>query len=127
MKFLNPNANSFFCGVLWNKLFRRDLILRSGARFESDMGYGEDFLFVCEYLKEAERVSFSTDVVYRYIRHPDSMTFAQSWDSVKHPIRNLKTKFRIYRGMKALYQHRGIYEQYRNTLWMYMIRVTLNQ
>ena len=127
LKFLNPNANSFFCGVLWNKLFRMDLIIRSGARFESGLGYGEDFLFVCGYLREVQRVSFSTDVVYRYIRHPDSMTFAQSWDSVKHPIRNLKSKFRIYRGMRDLYQQRGVYDQYRNTLWMYTIRVTLNQ
>ena len=124
--FLNRNANSFFCGVLWNKLFRRDLIIRSGARFESGLGYGEDFLFVCAYLREVQRVSFSTDVVYRYIRHPDSMTFAQSWDSVKHPIRNLKSKFRIYRGMRELYQARGVYDQYRSTLWLYTIRVTLN-
>ena len=127
LKFLNPRANSFFCGVLWNKLFRRDLILRCGARFESGLGFGEDFLFVCGYLKVAERISFSTDVVYRYIRHPDSMTFAQSWDSVKHPVRNLKTKIRVYRGMKDLYRCRGVYDQYRSTLWMYMFRATLNQ
>ena len=127
LKFLNPNANSFFCGVLWNKLFRRELIERTGVRFESGLGYGEDFLFVCGYLEAAERISFSTDVVYRYIRHPDSMTFAQSWDSVRHPIRNLKAKYRIYRGMKALYQKRGVYDQYKNSLWLYMLRVTINQ
>ena len=127
LKFLNRNANSFFCGVLWNKLFRRETIERNGLRFESGLGYGEDFLFVCGYLADAERISFSTDVVYRYIRHPDSMTFSQTWDSFRHPIRNLKSKFRLYRGLQELYRKKGAYEQYRRTLWMYMIRSTINQ
>ena len=127
LAFLNPNANSFFCGALWNKLFRRELIERAGARFESGLGYGEDFLFVCAYLTEAKRISFSTDVVYRYVRHPHSMTFAQTWDSVQHPIRNLKTKYRLYQGLKALYRRKNVYDQYRGSLWQYMIRATINQ
>ncbi len=125
--FLNRYAHSFFCGVLWNKLFRRDLIEKGPVRFESGMGFGEDFLFVCGYLKYAQRVSFSTDTVYRYIRHPHSMTFSQAMDSVRHPIRNLKVKWRLYQGMKELYRSRGAYEQYRRKLWLYMFRFTLNQ
>lgn len=127
LAFLNHYANSFFCGVLWNKLFRRDLIEREPVRFEGGLGFGEDFLFVCGYLKQARRISFSTDTVYRYIRHPDSMTFSQTLDSIKHPIVNLKAKWRLYQGMKDLYQARGVYEKYKRTLWLYMFRVTLNQ
>ena len=125
--FLSRYANSFFCGVLWNKLFRRDLIEELHLRFEGGLGFGEDFLFVCGYLKLAQRISFSTDTVYHYIRHPDSMTFAQTWDSFRHPWRNLMFKWRLYQGMKDLYQVRGVYDQYRRTLWLYMVRVTLNQ
>ena len=127
LDFLNPNANSFFCGVLWNKLFRRDLIEKGKVRFTGGLKYGEDFLFVCGYLAEAERISFSTDTVYRYVRHPHSMTFSQTWDSFRHPVRNLKNKYSLYLGMKKLYQERGVYGKYRRTLWMYMIRVTINQ
>ena len=127
LKFLNRNANSFFCGVLWNKLFRRDLIEKNNIRFERGLGYGEDFLFVCGYLADAERISFSMDSVYRYIRHPDSMTFSQTMDSIRHPVRNLKTKYRLYCGLKELYSEKGAYEQYKNTLWLYMIRSTINQ
>ncbi len=127
LKFMNPNANSFFCGVLWNKLFRRDLIEAEAVRFQSGLGYGEDFLFVCGYLRRANRISFSTDVVYRYHRHKHSMTVTQALDSVAHPIKNLKTKKKLYDGMKELYQYRNVYDRYRGTLWLYMLRVTVNQ
>jgi len=127
LRFLNPYANSFFCGVLWNKLFRRALIESQHVRFESGLTFGEDFLFVCNYLHGAEKVSFSTDTVYRYIRHPDSMTFSQTRDSLRHPKRNFDVKLRLYRGLKELYQARGVYPEYRRTLWLYMIRFTLNQ
>lgn len=126
LPFLNKYANSFFCGVLWNKLFRRDLIEKKPIRFEGGLGYGEDFLFVCEYLKEAEKITFSRDNVYCYVRHPHSMTFSQTWDSFQHPIRNLKAKMRLYRGLRNLFQERGAYEQYRKTLWLYLFRATLN-
>ena len=97
-------------------------------RFRSGLTFGEDFLFVCDYLHGAERISFSKDVVYRYIRHPHSLTVGQTMDSVKHPIRNLRVKYRLYQGLKALYVARGDYSRYfRRTLWMYMIRVTFNQ
>ena len=126
LAFLNPNANSFFCGVLWNKLFRRDLIESQGLSFMSGLNYGEDFIFVCQYLREADRVSFSRDVVYRYIRHPGSLTFSQTMDSIRHPMRNIRNKKIMYNAMRDLYHHRGQYERYRRTLWLYLFRVTVN-
>ncbi len=127
LAFLNKNANSFFCGVLWNKLFRRELIERGKIRFTSGLSYGEDFCFVCDYLQNAQRISFSKDVVYRYVRHPHSMTVSQTMNSVIHPIRNLKVKWFLYQKMKELYIARGRYDEYRSSLWKYMIRVTFNQ
>ena len=127
LAFLKRAGHSFFCGVLWNKLFRRDLIERGGIRFREGLTFGEDFYFVCEYLALAERISFSTDVVYRYVRHADSMTFSQSLDTVVHPVRNLKVKWRLYLALKELYRKRGLYEKYRHGLWLYLFRYTLNQ
>ena len=120
-------GHSFFCGVLWNKLFRRELIERGGIRFRDGLTFGEDFTFVCEYLAQAERITFSTDVVFRYIRHPGSLTFSQAMDSVVHPIRNAKVKFSLYRSLKTLFQERGMYERYGRGLWLYLFRFTLNQ
>ena len=125
--FLKKHGHTFFCGALWNKLFRRELIERGNVRFRDGLTFGEDFYFVCEYLKEAERVSFSTDVVYRYIRHPDSMTFTQAMDAVIHPIRNGKVKLSLYRAMRDLFIARGQYERHGHGLWLYLFRYTLYQ
>ncbi len=127
LAFLNRNANSFFCGVLWNKLFRRELVEQMHVRFQDGLSYGEDFCFVCDYLKEADRISFSSDTVYRYIRHAHSLTVGQTLDSVVHPIRNLKVKWHLYQTMKELYRYRGKDAEYRKTMWQYMIRVTLER
>ena len=120
-------GHSFFCGVLWNKLFRRALIERGKIRFRDGLTFGEDFTFVCEYLALAEKVTFSTDTVYHYIRHPDSLTFSQAMDSVVHPIRNAKVKWRLYQSLKKLFVDRGRYEQDGRGLWLYLFRYTLNQ
>ena len=125
--FLKKYGHSFFCGVLWNKLFRRSLIEEAGLRFVDGLTFGEDFCFVCDYLRKAETVSFSTDVVYRYIRHPDSMTFCQTKDTTIHPIRNVKVKYHLYQSMQELFKARGLYDRYRRGMWLYLFRYTLYQ
>lgn len=42
--------NSFYYGVLWNKLFRRELIAGQRVRFNSQLEWGEDFDFITRYL-----------------------------------------------------------------------------
>lgn len=127
LTFWAKNANSFFCGVLWNKLFRRDLIERQQLRFESGLTYGEDFLFVCRYLQGAQRISFVQEAVYHYIRNPSSMTYRQVADSVLHPVRNMKIKGRLYRGLCELFRSHNAYEQHRFQLWLYWLRLTLTE
>ena len=123
---LNRYANSFFYGVLWNKLFRRDMIQEKGVRFVGGLNWGEDFAFVCAYLAHARRVTYSTRAVYDYRRNPGGMTAHQVLDSVLHPIRNSRMKFFLYQRLKELYVNRGVYPAYRKTLWLYLLRVTIN-
>jgi glycosyltransferase involved in cell wall biosynthesis len=123
---LSRYANSFFYGVLWNKLFRTELINRQPVRFVSGLNWGEDFVFVTGYLKEAERVSFTCRPVYDYVRNPQGLTVHQALDCVRHPVRNIRMKRRIYRAYRELYVARHQYDAYRKVLWKYMIRVTIN-
>lgn len=123
---LNRYANSFFYGVLWNKLFRRDIIQGKGVRFIGGLNWGEDFAFVCAYLAHARRVTYSTRTVYDYRRNPGGMTAHQVLDSVLHPIRNCRMKYFLYQRLKELYVNRGVYPAYRKTLWLYLLRVTIN-
>jgi len=127
LKTLNWQANSLFYGVLWNKLFRRELITRPPAvRFTSGLTYGEDFAFFADYLQRAESIAFMKESVYDYRRQADSMTFHQVADSICHPVKNIRVKLCLYDHLKSLYQTRGEYDAYRLTLWLYLLRVGLS-
>ena len=123
MNHLCSHANSFFYGVLWNKLFVREQIEAAGCRFQENLTWGEDFAFVMDYLCTVKRVSYMKDCLYDYRRSAGGTTFQQGLDCVKHPMYNIRMKKELYRHLKEMYQKRGIYPQYRNRLWMYLFRV----
>lgn len=119
-------SNSFYYGVLWNKLFRGDLIREKGLRFVPDMPWGEDFCFVMDYCAHAERVGYTTACVYEYHRNPKGAVMRQFWRCFIHPVESIKDRFRVYEHYVGLYRSRGRYEEYRGRLWLYLLRFTIN-
>ena len=125
MNHLCGHANSYFYGVLWNKLFLRELAEQQECRFQEDLTWGEDFTFVMDYLRGVTRVAFMKDSLYDYRRSANSATVKQVLDCVKHPAENTRIKGELYRHLKDMYKARGLYDQYRKKLWMYLFRVGL--
>lgn len=122
---MNIWSNSFYYGVLWNKLFRREIIQREEIRFISGLHWGEDFAFVCRYLTHVDQVSYTQAVVYDYQRNPDGMTVKQFISCISHPLANCRIKWQLFQELKGLYVRRGEYPRYRWTLWLYLFRATL--
>lgn len=53
--------------VVWNKLYRRDIILRNGLAFTPTSEIGaEDLLFNLEYLTCSKTLKYAQDCIYRY-------------------------------------------------------------
>ena len=125
MDHLCSHANSYFYGVLWNKLFLREKIGQGNCRFQEDLTWGEDFAFVMDYLGGVSKVSFMKDSLYDYRRSSGSASVQQVLDCVKHPADNIRVKGILYRHLKEMYVRRGLYGQYRNRLWHYLFRVGL--
>ena len=125
MDHLCSHANSYYYGVLWNKLFLRELVEKGNVRFEHAFTWGEDFAFVMDYLREVKTVSFMKEAVYDYIRSAGSTTVQQGLDSVRHPVKNMRIKVELYEHLKDMYKSRGLYEKYKPRLWMYLFRVGL--
>ena len=48
------NPADFYYGVLWNKLYRRDLVEKYNLRMDESVSWCEDFLFNLEYILHAE-------------------------------------------------------------------------
>lgn len=125
LRHFNPRSNSFYYGVLWNKLFRRSIIEENQVRFISGLHWGEDFAFVCRYLVKAQRVSYTQALVYDYQRNPQGMTIKQFTSCISHPLANCRIKWQLFQELKRLYVQRGLYPRYRWTLWLYLFRTTL--
>lgn len=122
----NVWANSFYYGVLWNKLFRREIIEKRQVRFISGLNWGEDFAFVCRYMAGVNLVSYTQALVYDYQRNATGMTVKQFFDCARHPLTNCRMKGQLFQELKNLYVQRGVYSKYRWTLWLYLFRVTLS-
>lgn len=122
---LERYSNSFYYGVLWNKLFRGDLIRDQQLRFVPGLPWGEDFAFMMRYCACAERISYTTTPVYDYFRNPRGAVMRQCWRSIKHPIQSIRFRWMNYTFYCDLFRSRGKYEEYRHVLWKYLFRAAL--
>jgi|GEM_PF-4677731 len=62
--------------VLWNKLFRRDLIEKASARFPDHMRSGQDRWFNCRLAMETDSYTFVNLPLYHYIVHRGGITYS---------------------------------------------------
>ena len=104
---LTGNAAAFYYGVLWNKLYRREVIEAAHVRFE-DVVYAEDQLFNTRYLQAARRFAAIDEAVYCYIQNPQSVCHTQV--SVADMLRH---RDRMYRTYKAMCIQLGVYDRFR--------------
>lgn len=55
-----------YYGVLWNKLYRRELIEKNKVRMDETISYSEDMIFNLEYLLHADTIAVLKAPVYYY-------------------------------------------------------------
>lgn len=107
---------SFYYGVLWNKLYRADIIRSQGIECSEELEWSEDFLFNLEYIRYAQRFCALQSPVYYYVKNPDSITHTRiDWRSV------VTTKSTLFSYYKDLYTQLGLYENYRLKVHKYLI------
>lgn len=62
-----------YYGVLWNKLYRREIIEREALRMDESIHYSEDMIFNLEYLLHVDAVAVLKAPVYYYIHTKGSL------------------------------------------------------
>lgn len=71
------NPADFYYGVLWNKLYRRDLIEKHNLRMDESVSWCEDFLFNLEYILHAEVFYALQAPIYYYVKTKGSLVSSQ--------------------------------------------------
>lgn len=56
--------------VVWNKIYRRDMIINEGLRFE--IAHGEDLLFHLRLLPYIRRIATRSEILYHYVQRKSS-------------------------------------------------------
>lgn len=94
------NPADFYYGVLWNKLFRREIIEQYHLRMDSDISWCEDFMFNLEYIRHAD-VFYALQVpIYYYVKTKGSLA-SQGMSITK----TIKMKLMVFEYYNNFYKH----------------------
>ncbi len=116
---MKDNPADFYYGVLWNKLFRKDIIIRHRIRMDENVSWCEDFLFNLEYLLHVNKVYILTVPVYYYLKTEGSLVSQSLNMSVM--IRTKLHVFEYYNNFyKNLYDEKD-YSKKRLGLYRYLV------
>lgn len=107
---------SFYYGVMWNKLYRADLVrAHTDVRCSEEMTWSEDLYFNLTYIRYAERFFALTTPIYNYYDNPGS---AVHLTKVRTAITARTALFSYYKG---LYEQLGLYEENKLQIFKYLI------
>lgn len=65
------NSSYGYQGYLWNKIFRREIITKYDLKFQENIHYNEDRLFIVQYLEKIRKIKFINNSVYSYRINPN--------------------------------------------------------
>ena len=109
------NPADFYYGVLWNKLYRRDIVEEHKLRMDTDISWCEDFMFNLEYVRYAETFYALRTPVYYYVKTKGSLV-NQKISITK----TVKMKLNVFEYYNNFYKHVLEEEDYeKNRLQVY--------
>lgn len=94
------NPADFYYGVIWNKLYRRDIIEKHHLRMNTELDWCEDFLFNLEYILHAETFYALKAPVYYYVKTKGSLVSQSA--TIVNSVRMKLTVFEYY---NRFYKH----------------------
>lgn len=98
------NPADFYYGVLWNKLYRREIIEKNRIRMDVSISWCEDFLFNLEYIRHASSFYALQVPIYYYLKRKGSL--ASQGMSIGNTVRMKINIFEYYNGF-----YKDVYDQ----------------
>ena len=98
------NPADFYYGVLWNKLFKREIIEKYQIKMDENVSWCEDFLFNLEYILHANRIATLLAPIYYYVKTEGSLA-SQGMNITK----TVKMKISVFEYYNEFYKH--VYEE----------------
>lgn len=109
----------FYYGVLWNKLYRREIIEQHHLRMAPDISWCEDFMFNLEYIRYAERFYALQVPIYYYVKTKGSLVSQSA--SLSKTIKMKLTVFEYYQQFFKLVLDDAEYEKVRRKVYRFLL------
>ena len=106
---------SFYYGVLWNKLYRREIIAQNQLGFAPDVHWAEDLIFNMGYLEHAQVFVSIPEAGYHYIQNPKSICHTQI--DLRGIVEN---KIQVFQLFKKVYTRLGLYEELQPQIYKFL-------
>lgn len=114
------NPADFYYGVLWNKLYRRDIIEKNQIRMDANISWCEDFIFNLEYLRHCHTIYALQAPVYYYVKTKGSLVNSQG-TSINNTIRMKLNVFEYYQQFyREVYDEKS-YEEIRFQVYRFLL------
>lgn len=97
---------NYYYGVLWNKMFRIDILRKHALNFPQELDWCEDLQFNLEYLQFVKQVYVLQRPLYYYVLTKGSLTRVRT-----DMIDNLRVRKVLFEQYKLLYESLDLYEQ----------------
>lgn len=95
---------SYYVSVLWNKMYRADIIQQNHIIFDTSLPWGEDFSFNAQYLQYINQVATTSGAYYYYVKNIRGLSVR----SAIHVWQNICVKMRMYGYYKNLLKSRKL-------------------
>lgn len=118
-KGLMKEPASFYYGVMWNKLYRRDMVTGHDIQCSEELCWSEDLLFNLEYIRYAARFYALAEPVYYYVKNPQSLVATQV--TLRNTFKILSVKASLFAYYKNLYEELGLYEENKLQIFKYLV------
>lgn len=100
-EYMMQNPADFYYGVLWNKLYKREIVKKHNLCMDRNISWCEDFMFNLEYIRFAERFMAVQVPVYYYVWRKGSLV-NQGALGVS---RTIKMKLSVFEYYNNFYKH----------------------
>ncbi|MDO4490932.1 MAG: glycosyltransferase family 2 protein [Lachnospiraceae bacterium] len=112
------NPADFYYGVLWNKLYRREIIQKHHLQMDEEINWCEDFLFNLEYIRYAQRFCALNIPIYYYVKTKGSLV---SQANLSKTIRTKLTTFEYYNRLYQEVFDEETYEKHRLKVYRFLV------
>ena len=113
------NPADFYYGVLWNKLYRRDIVERYRLRMNPEISWCEDFMFNLEYIRRAERFLALQVPIYYYVKTKGSLV--NSNITISRTVKMKLTVFEYYQQFYKSVLNEEEYEKSRLKVYRFLL------